>query len=411
MAEGGVGLPETTNPFDPHGDDHDDDGETTGLLDREKEEEERRRWQERYSPRRAESGRGEEVGMKYRDKPWKNEGYKFPDIKTTSTSKGGEHETTFIDTPSGNLYTSIEEQRREEIESRTNEKFANPNYKKFISGIDEYDRVYFKLLRGNAKKWYLDGDESKFPKTLRAALGRTHEEVNQEAYEKQKEEEVKQAKREQEQEEARRREKESEEKLMDANERLINLRNSLAVQERARNSVETPEEAESKGESINVIKRSIKSVQAEIREFTRESEESRNARENADARVEEGERQVETARERVNERLLSLRDRIKEIFKKHGFTVIAVATAIATVIGVIVSNLKAGLTKVAKGLGNGLKELGKKLGEILPGMIGAIASFIFRTAGEVIGFLAKNAWLLVVGLVVLAVEQFKKKSG
>ena len=130
----------------------------------------------------------------------------------------------------------------------------------------------------------------------------------------------------------------------------------------------------------------------------------------AEARVVEGERQVETARERVNERLLSLRDRIKEIFKKHGFTVVSVATAIATVIGVIVSNLKAGLTKVAKGVGDGMKALGKKLGEILPGMIGAIASFIFRTAGEVIGFLAKNAWLLVVGLVVLAVEQFKKKS-
>ena len=110
------------------------------------------------------------------------------------------------------------------------------------------------------------------------------------------------------------------------------------------------------------------------------------------------------------EERLSLKQRIKEIFKKYGFTAFAVATAIATVIGVIVSNLKAGLTKVAKGVGNGLKELGKKLGEILPGMIGAIASFIFRTAGEVIGFLAKNAWLLIVGLVVLAVEQLKKKS-
>ena len=299
------------------------------------------------------------------------------------------------------MYTSIGEQRREEIESRTNEKFANPNYEKFISGIDDYDRVYFKLLRGNAKRWYLDGDESKFPKTLRAALGRTHEEVNQEAYEKQKEEEEKQAKREQVREEARRKVEEVEE----------NLRNSLAEQERVRNNVETPEEAESKGESINVIKRSIKSVEGEVKEYTREREESRNAIENEDARVKEGEKQVETARERVNERLLGLRDRIKEIFKKHGFTVIAVVTAIATVIGVIVSNLKAGLTKVAKGVGNGLKELGKKLGEILPGMIGAIASFIFRTAGEVIGFLAKNAWLLVVGLVVLAVEQFKKKSG
>ena len=123
--------------------------------------------------------------------------------------------------------------------------------------------------------------------------------------------------------------------------------------------------------------------------------------------------------ERINERIqeieateerMSLRQRIKEIFKKYGFTVVSVLTAIGVVIGVIVSNLKAGLTSVAKGVGNGLKELGKELGEILPGMIGAIASFIFRTAGEVIGFLAKNAWLLIVGLVLLAVEQFKKKS-
>ena len=128
---------------------------------------------------------------------------------------------------------------------------------------------------------------------------------------------------------------------------------------------------------------------------------------------------IEREQEGINERnqeneaieeKLTLRQRIKAIFKKYGFTAFSVATAIATVIGVIVSNLKAGLTKVTKGVGNGLKELGKKLGEILPGMIGAIASFLFRTAGEVIGFLAKNAWLLIVGLVLLAVEQFKKKS-
>ena len=115
-------------------------------------------------------------------------------------------------------------------------------------------------------------------------------------------------------------------------------------------------------------------------------------------------------RNRENEAIeekLPLKQRIKEIFKKYGFTIIAVSAAVATVIGVIVSNLKSGLTKVAQGVGNGLKELGAKLGQILPGMIGAIASFIFRTAGEVIGFLAKNAWLLIVGLVVFAVEQFR----
>lgn len=82
----------------------------------------------------------------------------------------------------------------------------------------------------------------------------------------------------------------------------------------------------------------------------------------------------------------------------------------ATIIGVIVSNLSSSLSNIAKDVGNGLKDLGKKLEKILPGMVGAIASFIFKTAGEAIGFLAKNAWLLVVGAVILAVEQLKKKK-
>ena len=107
---------------------------------------------------------------------------------------------------------------------------------------------------------------------------------------------------------------------------------------------------------------------------------------------------------------MSLRDRVKYIFKKYGFTAFAVLSAVGAVIGVIVSNLKRGLSKLGKGIGNGFKALGKKLGEILPGMIGAIASFIFKTAGEAIGFLAKNAWLLIVAVVVYFVEQVKNKS-
>ena len=37
---------------------------------------------------------------------------------------------------------------------------------------------------------------------------------------------------------------------------------------------------------------------------------------------------------------MSLRDRVKAIFKKYGFTVFAVVSAVGLVIGVIVSNLK-----------------------------------------------------------------------
>ena len=130
----------------------------------------------------------------------------------------------------------------------------------------------------------------------------------------------------------------------------------------------------------------------------RDMEQQRDERENM-------EREVEVIEERM-----PLRDRVKMIFKKYGFTVFAVLSAVGAVIGVIVSNLKSGLSRLGKGVGKGFKAIGKKLGEILPGMIGAIASFIFKTAGEAIGFLAKNAWLLIVAVVVYFVEKVKNKN-
>ena len=93
---------------------------------------------------------------------------------------------------------------------------------------------------------------------------------------------------------------------------------------------------------------------------------------------------MEDIREKNDEILknMPLRDRLKYLFKKYGFTVFAVLSAVGVVIGVIVSNLSKGLSALGRGVGNGLKTLGKKLGEILPGMVGAIVSFLFKTAGE-----------------------------
>ena len=107
---------------------------------------------------------------------------------------------------------------------------------------------------------------------------------------------------------------------------------------------------------------------------------------------------------------MSLRDRVKLIFKKYGFTVFAVVSAVGLVIGVIVSNLQKGLTSLGKGVGGALKNIGKKIGEILPGMIGAIASFVFKTAGEAVGFLAKHAWLLILAAVTIMIENLKRNK-
>ena len=137
---------------------------------------------------------------------------------------------------------------------------------------------------------------------------------------------------------------------------------------------------------------------------------SRETSENIDAGIEEQQNEIsrlEVENEIIEERM-SLRDRVKLIFKKYGFTVFAVVTAVGLVIGVIVGNLKKGLTSLGKGVGGALKIIGKKIGESLPGMIGAIASFVFKTAGEAVGFLAKNAWLLIFAAVMFMIEKFKK---
>ena len=160
-----------------------------------------------------------------------------------------------------------------------------------------------------------------------------------------------------------------------------------------------------KEEEISRRENKIKELQA-----SRETA-SENQREQIDANIEEQQNEIsrlEAENEIIVERM-SLRDRVKLIFKKYGFTVFAVVSAVGLVIGVIVSNLQKGLTSLGKGVGGALKNIGKKIGEILPGMIGAIASFVFKTAGEAVGFLAKHAWLLILAAVTIMIEKLKKK--
>ena len=170
----------------------------------------------------------------------------------------------------------------------------------------------------------------------------------------------------------------------------------------------TPAEdiVEAKEEEISRRKKKDEELQASLETA------SENQREQIYANMEEQQNEIsrlETEKEHIEERM-SLRDRVKMIFKKYGFTVFAVVSAVGLVIGVIVSNLKKGLTSLGKGVGGALKTIGKKIGEILPGMIGAIASFIFKTAGEAVGFLAKHAWLLILAAVTIMIEKLKKRN-
>ena len=182
------------------------------------------------------------------------------------------------------------------------------------------------------------------------------------------------------------------------------IRKSKKIQ----NSLGPPTEdiIRTKEEEISRREKKIQELQASLETA------SENQREQIDANIEEQENEksrLEAENERIEERM-SLRDRVKLIFKKNGFTVFAVVSAVGLVIGVIVNNLKKGLTSLGKGVGGALKNIGKKIGEILPGMIGAIASFVFKTAGEAVGFLAKNAWLLILAAVMFMIEKFKRNK-
>ena len=163
-----------------------------------------------------------------------------------------------------------------------------------------------------------------------------------------------------------------------------------------------------KEKEIEELQKSIR----EDEEIANNENEQPSVRERAREKIAEKLEQIdaiENEREELEERV-SLREKVKSIFKKYGFTVAAVFLAVGTVIGVIVNSLTKELKTVAAGVGNGLKELGKKIAGILPGLIGAIVSFIFKTAGSVISFLGKNAWLLILGVAVFAVERFQKKK-
>ena len=96
---------------------------------------------------------------------------------------------------------------------------------------------------------------------------------------------------------------------------------------------------------------------------------------------------------------MSLRERIKQIFLATGAT-----------IGAVLAEMTRALKKLGKDyLGNGLKTLGSKAASALPGLIGAIVSFIFKAAGSTIGFLAEHTWLLILAVVAFLFQKLMNR--
>ena len=106
---------------------------------------------------------------------------------------------------------------------------------------------------------------------------------------------------------------------------------------------------------------------------------------------------------------LPLRERVKNIFKKYGWTLQAVALAVGIVLSALALAATSGLKAGTKAIGNGLKDVGQKLGSLLPGLIGSIVSYIFKAAGSVLSFLGEHAWLLILAVVAFFMERMLKR--
>ena len=257
-------------------------------------------------------------------------------------------ETSFIEGTDEHTPLITKEEKRDKAWERIRSKFPKVNTTKFTATLDDIGRVFVKLIRSNAKPAPLfnkDGEvNEKLPETIIKALGTPAEDI-----------------------------------------------------------------VETNREEITRREKKIDELHASHETASRETA-SVNQREQIDADIEAQQNEIsrlEAENEHIEERM-SLRDRVKAIFKKYGFTVFAVVSAVGLVIGVIVSNLKKGLTSLGKGVGGALKTIGKKIGEILPGMVGAIARFVFKTAGEAVGFLVKHAWLLILAAVMFMIEKLKR---
>jgi len=138
---------------------------------------------------------------------------------------------------------------------------------------------------------------------------------------------------------------------------------------------------------------------------------SYSEKEAARGRIEEGNEELAPLQTQIAEReeTMPLRERIKEIFKKHGVTVTAIVIAAGVTIGAVVGSITKGLKATGKAMAGGLKEIGAKLGSLLPGLIGQVAHFLFNTAAKAVGFLAEHTWLIILAVVAFLFEKYIKR--
>ena len=106
----------------------------------------------------------------------------------------------------------------------------------------------------------------------------------------------------------------------------------------------------------------------------------------------------------VRERQKPLLERVKDIFKKYGWTLQAIFVAVGVILSVIALTLKKGFKYGTKVVEQKLKNTNHN-----PGLIGSIVSFILKAAGQVFSFLSEHTWLIILVVVAFFIEKLLKR--
>ena len=175
-----------------------------------------------------------------------------------------------------------------------------------------------------------------------------------------------------------------------------------------------------KQEEVNQLRHETEELRKTLNELEQEAEElnrkitedkqliedentSPSERAAAEARLSENEAELDrvNAEIEVRERERPLLERIKDIFKKYGWTLQAIFIAVGVILSVIALAVKKGTKVISQKLNNVKHE---------PGFIGSIVSFIFKAASQVFAFLSEHTWLIILVVVAFFMEKMLKRS-
>ena len=158
----------------------------------------------------------------------------------------------------------------------------------------------------------------------------------------------------------------------------------------------------------------LKRTIAEDRQLADDENTPTAERNEANARLLENEADLRMINVEIEAREIQkpLLERVKDVFKKYGWTLQAVFVAVAVAVSSILGAIALAAKKGTKIISQNAKVFSQKLtnAKQVPGFIGPIVSFIFKAASQVFAFLSEHTWLLILVVVAFFMEKLLKKS-